>query len=105
MYVLIMYVNSMRMFCILLSLFYLYCVQIALLYSNVRLSHNKRLLTYLILQVSNARDGVIGLQAYNNHNGHRTASDHNDNGHQEETPRAPELLISMSAVILSYQKL
>jgi len=46
-YVLIMYVNSVSMFCILLSLFYLYCV-IALLYSNVRLSHNKRLLTYLL---------------------------------------------------------
>jgi len=42
------YVNSVSMFCILLSLFYLYCVQIALLYSNVRLSHNKRLLTYLL---------------------------------------------------------
>ena len=38
----------MCMFCILLSFFYLYCVLIALLYSNVRLSHNKRLLTYLL---------------------------------------------------------
>ena len=40
------------MFCILLSLFYLYCVHIALLYSNVRLSHNKRLLTYFSLQLN-----------------------------------------------------
>ena len=44
-YVLIMYVNFV---CILLSLFYLYCVHIAFLYSNVRLSHNKRLLTNLL---------------------------------------------------------
>jgi len=52
--VLIMYVNSVSGSCILLSLFYLYCVQIALLYSNVRLSHRlikDDLFTYFFIWV------------------------------------------------------
>ena len=56
-----MYVNSVSMFCILLSLFYLYCALIALLYSNVRLSQIKDyLLTYLRCGVAteNARSPI-----------------------------------------------
>jgi len=50
-YVLIMYVNSVCISCILLSLFYLYCVHIALFYSNVHLSHNKKNYLFMILKI------------------------------------------------------
>jgi len=60
-YVLIMYVNFV---CILLSLFYLYCVHIAFLYSNVRLSHNKRLLTNLLTYLLTYLLTCIRLHVY-----------------------------------------